>query len=74
MNDFNDLPGVPDSSFKQFLWAYSGGELVCTIDYCPLSKSAYLLSAFAGKNEVTRIICNFTRQSIERSAECYFSN
>lgn len=74
MSEFNDLPGVPDSSFRRFLWKYTDGELVCTIDYCPLSKSAYLLSAFAGNSDVSRIICNFTRQSIERSAECYFSN
>ena len=74
MTDFDDLPGEYDSSFKQFLWAYSGGELVCTIDYCNLTRSAYLFKAYAGKSEVTGILCTTTVRTIERAAEMYFCN
>jgi hypothetical protein len=74
MSEFDDLDGAPDSSFRRFLWAYVDGELVCTIDYCEQTKSAYLLHAWAGHSDVSRILCSTTIRTIERSAECYFSS
>jgi hypothetical protein len=74
MGEFDNPLGTIDSSFRRFLWAYVDGELVCTIDYCEQTKSAYLLHAWAGHSDVSRILCSTTIRTIERSAECYFSS